>query len=771
MPSWKPPTAADVTSTVPLTFIISGYNAHNHTAKMSTWDELFQTLQSSSATIAPKPTVPTSMTNGVVPSPSSAPTFVNIPIPAAFARYQISALNGSSTLNSSQGTSKDTDDLPDDTLAPFIRPRLSTWGSTISDSSCSGMSTVSSASNLHAGPSRRRGKAVQTPVDRTISSPAAVSSAPASKRRYTCPSSTFKRHCQKISDVESDISDNETESFPSRDTPMETDVNGVAAKDLAVCSKATRLGHLELKIVRQPENHHRARYQKEGSRGCIKDRTGNSCPAVQLTGYTGSGAIIQAFIGTESGPVRPHPLYRVCKVGGKHSTPCRERNLEGSIYALEMDLLRENGYLLSVDCLGIMKLRNADFEQIADAEELAKRRKRSPKVRLIFRCVVKMPDGTSESLQVASTPICCTPSPGVPEIHFISHTSAPVSGGVDIVIIGRNFVKDDSKIWILEKNDDEGVIWEREVPLLMENFNQVHLVGSVPPYKDLTITKPVENLSLVVRNKGGKQSEPHSFKYTPDESIMRHFSRSRSVPGPVPPPLTLSASSSLSSASLASLESKESAGNATPTSYHNHNGLMHSPPVHPPTSSASLATPPANNPNSSFQYCIQLPGSNQPIYITIPQTASGMQTSTTDTYHNVHAGRAGTTSVASAHANAHPGSNVVTVDLSQLPMPGNNDPMLSTGCAQSPQSFYTDQMNASPSMIGENGAAMTDEDLFNELLRDILGPSEDQDMNGFGDGNEQAALAAASLSALDINYEMRGNGQYRPTGNREGKPY
>ena len=39
---------------------------------------------------------------------------------------------------------------------------------------------------------------------------------------------------------------------------------------------------LELSIARQPEQYFRARYQKEGTRGCIKDRTGMSCPALQV---------------------------------------------------------------------------------------------------------------------------------------------------------------------------------------------------------------------------------------------------------------------------------------------------------------------------------------------------------------------------------------------------------------------------------------------------------------------------------------------------------
>lgn len=44
-------------------------------------------------------------------------------------------------------------------------------------------------------------------------------------------------------------------------------------------------GELGLTILSQPEQQHRARYQTEGSRGAVKDRSGNGFPVVQLVGY------------------------------------------------------------------------------------------------------------------------------------------------------------------------------------------------------------------------------------------------------------------------------------------------------------------------------------------------------------------------------------------------------------------------------------------------------------------------------------------------------
>jgi len=49
--------------------------------------------------------------------------------------------------------------------------------------------------------------------------------------------------------------------------------------------QASRDGKAQLQIITQPEQQHRARYQTEGSRGAVKDRSGNGFPVVKLNGY------------------------------------------------------------------------------------------------------------------------------------------------------------------------------------------------------------------------------------------------------------------------------------------------------------------------------------------------------------------------------------------------------------------------------------------------------------------------------------------------------
>ena len=60
---------------------------------------------------------------------------------------------------------------------------------------------------------------------------------------------------------------------------------------------------------------------------------------------------------------------------------------------------------VSVDCMGILKLRNADVEQRIG---LAKSKKKSTSARLIFRVNIPRTDGSLQTLQVSSTPIICS---------------------------------------------------------------------------------------------------------------------------------------------------------------------------------------------------------------------------------------------------------------------------------------------------------------------------------------------------------------------------
>lgn len=131
-------------------------------------------------------------------------------------------------------------------------------------------------------------------------------------------------------------------------------VCGPAISPMQPNSVQSRDGRCQLQIVAQPEQQHRARYQTEGSRGAVKDRSGNGFPVVKLTGYA-RAAVLEIFIGTDIGRVAPHMFYQACKVSGKNSTACVEKKHEGTI-VIEIELKPETEWQVTCDCVGILKV-------------------------------------------------------------------------------------------------------------------------------------------------------------------------------------------------------------------------------------------------------------------------------------------------------------------------------------------------------------------------------------------------------------------------------
>ncbi|XP_066138604.1 nuclear factor of activated T-cells 5 isoform X2 [Euwallacea fornicatus] len=274
-------------------------------------------------------------------------------------------------------------------------------------------------------------------------------------------------------------------------------------------TSASRFSDVALTIVKQPEQQHRARYQTEGSRGAVKDREGNGFPIVQLTGYY-KPAVLQVYIGTDVGKVTPHMFYQACKVSGKNSTPCVEKKIEGTC-VIELALEPAKEMCATCDCVGILKERNVDVEH-RFPEQLGNRsKKKSTRCRMIFRTTITHDNGSTETLQVCSQPIVCTQPPGIPEICKKSLTSCPASGGLELFVLGKNFLKD-TKIFF-QQFEDGRVCWEQAVAPDKEYLQQTHFVCVVPAYRTSNITEPVLVRLCVVSS--GKTSESHQFVYTP----------------------------------------------------------------------------------------------------------------------------------------------------------------------------------------------------------------------------------------------------------------
>ncbi|KAF8564607.1 hypothetical protein P879_08456 [Paragonimus westermani] len=101
-----------------------------------------------------------------------------------------------------------------------------------------------------------------------------------------------------------------------------------------------------VRILEQPESQHRARYQTEGSRGAVKDRSGCGFPTIQLIGWDGR-ASLQVFVATEVGRPRPHPFYQAYLVAGKLTKYCVQTIREG-VNVIEMPFTSSNNWKLSL---------------------------------------------------------------------------------------------------------------------------------------------------------------------------------------------------------------------------------------------------------------------------------------------------------------------------------------------------------------------------------------------------------------------------------------
>ncbi|XP_044126598.1 nuclear factor of activated T-cells 5 isoform X1 [Bufo gargarizans] len=266
----------------------------------------------------------------------------------------------------------------------------------------------------------------------------------------------------------------------------------------------------ELKIVVQPETQHRARYLTEGSRGSVKDRTQQGFPTVKLEGHN-EPVVLQVFVGNDSGRVKPHGFYQACRVTGRNTTPCKEVDIEGTT-VIEVMLDPSNMMTIAVDCVGILKLRNADVEARIG---IAGSKKKSTRARLVFRVNIPRKDGSTLTLQTPSSPILCTQPAGVPEILKKSLHSCSVKGDEEVFLIGKNFLKG-AKVMFQENIADDNS-WKAEAEIDMELFHQNHLIVKVPPYHDQHITSPVSVVIFVVTN-AGRSHEVQPFTYTPEPS-------------------------------------------------------------------------------------------------------------------------------------------------------------------------------------------------------------------------------------------------------------
>ncbi|XP_044311246.1 nuclear factor of activated T-cells, cytoplasmic 2 isoform X5 [Varanus komodoensis] len=276
-------------------------------------------------------------------------------------------------------------------------------------------------------------------------------------------------------------------------------------------------GSYELRIEVQPKPHHRAHYETEGSRGAVKAPTGGH-PVVQLHGYMDNKPLgLQIFIGTADERIlKPHAFYQVHRITGKTVTTTSYEKILGNTKVLEIPLEPKNNMKATIDCAGILKLRNADIELRKGETDIGRKNTR---VRLVFRVHIPESSGRIISLQVASNPIECSQRSAheLPMIERQDVDSCLVYGGQQMILTGQNFTAE-SKVVFTEKTPDGQQIWEMEATVDKDKSQPNMLFVEIPEYRNKHIRTSVK-VNFYVINGKRKKSQPQHFTYHPVPSI------------------------------------------------------------------------------------------------------------------------------------------------------------------------------------------------------------------------------------------------------------
>uniref|UniRef100_A0A8C2H7Q2 Nuclear factor of activated T cells 3a n=1 Tax=Cyprinus carpio TaxID=7962 RepID=A0A8C2H7Q2_CYPCA len=280
-------------------------------------------------------------------------------------------------------------------------------------------------------------------------------------------------------------------------------------------------GQYELKIEVHPKAHHRAHYETEGSRGAIKAASGGH-PVVKLVGYNEKPVNLQMFIGTaDDRYLRPHAFYQVHRITGKTVATASQEIIITSTKVLEIPLLPENNMSASIDCAGILKLRNSDIELRKGETDIGRKNTR---VRVVFRVHIPQPNGKVVSLQAASIPVeCCRQW-----IFFFSLSTFQVI----VYAICPNMLFSRMQLTLVFLSSDGRPQWEVEAKIIREKSQGSSIVVEVPPYHSKTVTSVVQ-VQFYVCNGKRKRSQSQRFTYLPVRVKQEH--RDDLDPPAVPP--------------------------------------------------------------------------------------------------------------------------------------------------------------------------------------------------------------------------------------------
>ncbi|XP_076765852.1 dorsal isoform X1 [Xylocopa sonorina] len=277
-----------------------------------------------------------------------------------------------------------------------------------------------------------------------------------------------------------------------------------------------------VEIIEQPASKAlRFRYECEGrSAGSIpgvnSTPENKTFPSIRIVGYKGRAVVVVSCV-TKDQPHRPHPHNLV----GKEA--CRQGVCTVEISSENMTVTFAN--------LGIQCVKKKDIEEALRIREEIRvdpfrtgfEHKRQPTsidlnaVRLCFQVFIEGQKGKINVplLPVVSDPIFDKKAMSDLVICKLSHCSASVAGGMEMILLCEKVAKEDIQVRFFEEKDGQ-IVWEG-----LGDFQPTHvhkqtaIAFRTPTYRIQQVEQPVQVYIQLKRPSDGATSEPLPFQMLP----------------------------------------------------------------------------------------------------------------------------------------------------------------------------------------------------------------------------------------------------------------
>ncbi|KAF8795964.1 embryonic polarity protein dorsal-like isoform X2 [Argiope bruennichi] len=249
-------------------------------------------------------------------------------------------------------------------------------------------------------------------------------------------------------------------------------------------------------------------------------------PTIQVMNHQGPYAVVVSCVTKDGPPYRPHPHNLVGREGCKRGV---------------CTLLVNNADMTcSFTSLGIQCVKKRDIEKSLKVREA---HKLDPfgtgfshpgnidlnVLRLCFQVFIRGPDNAfSLPLSpVVSEPIYDKKAMSDLTIMKLSHYSAPVTGGTEVILLCDRVAKEDIQIWFYEEQGSR-IVWESQAEFQPSDVHkQVAISFRTPRYPNENIQQPVPVFVELRKPSENKRGDPRPFQYLPMERDPEGLARKK----------------------------------------------------------------------------------------------------------------------------------------------------------------------------------------------------------------------------------------------------